>query len=91
MHKTYHTKMAVDILNGSPVAVCAVIGFPHGNSTVDIKAAETLQVIKDGAAEVDMVVNVGKVLQGDWNYIDSEIKTIQDTSLRNHAKLKVIF
>ena len=56
-----------------------------------LKAAETLQVIKDGAAEVDMVVNIGKVLQGDWNYIDNEIKTIQDTCLRNNAKLKVIF
>ena len=89
--KPFHTKMAVDILKGSPVAVCAVIGFPHGNSTIDIKAAEALQVIKDGAAEVDMVVNVGKVLQGDWDYIDSEIKTVQSTCLRNHAKLKIIF
>ena len=89
--KPYHTKMAAELLNGSGVAVCAVIGFPHGNSTIDIKAAETLQVIKDGAAEVDMVVNIGKVLQGDWNYIDSEIKTIQDTCLRNSAIVKVIF
>ena len=89
--KPFHTKMAVDILKGSPVAVCAVIGFPHGNSTIDIKAAEALQVIKDGAAEVDMVVNVGKVLQGDWDYIDSEIKTVQAACLRNRAKLKIIF
>jgi deoxyribose-phosphate aldolase len=89
--KPYHTKRAAEILNGSDVAICAVIGFPHGNSTIDIKAAETIQVIKDGAAEVDMVVNIGKVLQGDWNYIDSEIKAIQDTCLRNNAILKVIF
>jgi deoxyribose-phosphate aldolase len=89
--KPYHTSMAAGIMNGSGVAVCAVIGFPHGNSVINIKAAETLQVIKDGAAEVDMVVNIGKVLQGDWNYIDSEIKTIQDTCLRNNAILKVIF
>lgn len=89
--KPYHTKTAAEIMNGSGVAVCAVIGFPHGNSVIDIKAAEALRVIKDGAAEVDMVVNIGKVLQGDWNYIDSEIKTIQDTCLRNNAILKVIF
>ena len=89
--KPYNTKMAAEIMNGSGVAVCAVIGFPHGNSVIDIKAAEALRVIKDGAAEVDMVVNIGKVLQGDWNYIDSEIKTIQDTCLRNNAILKVIF
>jgi len=54
--KPYHTKMAADIVNGSDVPVCAVIGFPRGNSTIEIKASETLQVIKDGANEVDMVV-----------------------------------
>ena len=89
--KPYHIKMAADILKGSDVAVCAVIGFPHGNSTIYIKAAEARRVIKDGAAEVDMVINIGKVLQGDWNYINSEIKTIQETCLINNAKLKVIF
>ena len=89
--KPYHTKTAAEIMNGSGVAVCAVIGFPHGNSVIDIKAAEALRVIKDGASEVDMVLNIGKVLQGDWNYIDSEIKTIQDTCLRNNAIVKVIF
>ena len=89
--KPYHVSMAAEILNGSDVAVCAVIGFPHGNSTIDVKSVETLQVIKDGAVEVDMVINIGKVIQGDWNYIDSEIKIVQDTCLRNSAKLKVIF
>jgi deoxyribose-phosphate aldolase len=89
--KPYHTKLAAGILKGSDVAVCAVIGFPHGNSTINMKAAETVQVMNDGAAEVDMVLNIGKVLQGDWNYISNEIKTIQDTCLRNNAKLKVIF
>ena len=89
--KQYHTKMASDLLTGDDVAVCAVIGFPHGNSTIDIKAAETLQVIQDGAAEVDMVVNIGKVLQADWMYIDNELKTIHDICLKNKALLKVIF
>jgi deoxyribose-phosphate aldolase len=89
--KPYHTKMAAELVQASDVAVCAVIGFPHGNSTIDLKAAETLQVIKDGAAEVDMVLNIGKTLQGDWNYIDTEIQTMQDTCLRNNALLKVIF
>jgi deoxyribose-phosphate aldolase len=89
--KPYHTKMAADILKGSDVTVCAVIGFPHGNNTVAIKAAETLQVILDGAAEVDMVVNIGKVLQADWHYIDNEIKTIHDICTKNKSLLKVIF
>jgi deoxyribose-phosphate aldolase len=89
--KPYHTSMAVELVKGSGVAVCAVIGFPHGNSTSDIKLAETFQVIQDGAVEVDMVVNIGKVLQGDWNYIDDEIGTIQDCCVKNNAALKVIF
>lgn len=89
--KPYHTKMAADILEGSDVAVCAVIGFPHGNGPIDIKAAEALQVIKDGASEVDVVVNIGKVLQADWNYIDQELKTIHDICLNNKVLLKVIF
>jgi deoxyribose-phosphate aldolase len=89
--KPYHTRMAADILKGSDVAVCAVIGFPHGNSTIGIKAAEALQVIRDGATEVDMVVNIGKVLQTDWDYVDNELKAIHDICLKNNALLKVIF
>jgi deoxyribose-phosphate aldolase len=89
--KPYHTKMAAEILHGSDVAICAVIGFPHGNSIIDIKVAETLQVINDGAREVDMVINIGKVLQSDWSYIDREIQSIQYTCQNNNAILKVIF
>jgi deoxyribose-phosphate aldolase len=89
--KPYHTRLTADILKGSDVAVCAVIGFPHGNSTIDIKVAETLQVIKDGAAEVDMVVNIGKVLQADWDYINKELKAIHDICLKYKVLLKVIF
>ena len=59
--KPHHVRKAYEIIEKSNVAVCAVIGFPHGNSTIDIKKAETLQVIADGAKEVDMVVNIGKV------------------------------
>lgn len=89
--KPYHVRKAYEIIEKSDVAVCAVIGFPHGNSTIDIKKAETLQVIADGAKEVDMVVNAGKVLQNDWDYIDEELKTINDACTRNGAILKVIF
>jgi len=89
--KPYHTRLAADILKGSDVAVCAVIGFPHGNSTIDIKVAETLKVIKDGAAEVDMVVNIGKVLQADWDYINKELKAIHVICLKYKVLLKVIF
>ena len=89
--KPYHVRTASEILKGSNVAVCAVIGFPHGNSTIDIKESEALQVINDGATEVDMVVNIGKVLQNDWNYVNKELSTINDVCIQNGAILKVIF
>ena len=89
--KPYHTRMASDILKGSGVGVCAVIGFPHGNSTIEIKVSEALQVIKDGATEVDMVVNIAKALQGDWTYIENELQQINSACVTNNAILKVIF
>jgi deoxyribose-phosphate aldolase len=89
--KPYHTGMAAERLQGSDVAVCSVIGFPHGNSTIGIKSVETLQAMGDGATEIDMVVNIGKVLQGDWIYVDRELQTIHTTCRAHGAILKVIF
>ncbi len=89
--KPYHTKMAAQLLKDSDVDICAVIGFPHGNSTIEIKTHETRHVILDGAKEVDMVINIGKTLQGDWHYIDKEIKEINDACISNGSILKVIF
>jgi deoxyribose-phosphate aldolase len=89
--KPYSVKTAVEVLAGSDVGVCAVIGFPAGNSTIAIKVAEAEQVMADGATEVDMVVNVGKVMSGDWGYVSNEIKAVNDACLANGAILKVIF
>jgi deoxyribose-phosphate aldolase len=89
--KPYHVIQAMNFIKGSNVGVCAVVGFPHGNSTTEVKVYETLQVCKDGANEVDMVVNIGKVLQGDWEYVSAEIKSVHDACLKNSAILKVIF
>ncbi len=89
--KPYHTSMAKELLNNSNVAICAVIGFPHGNSTSSIKVAEAMQVIADGATEVDMVINIAKALQGDWDYIDNELKMVSEVCLKSKVILKVIF
>jgi deoxyribose-phosphate aldolase len=89
--KPYSVTMAYDIVAGTDVSVCAVIGFPHGNSTSALKVAETQQVIADGATEVDMVVNIGKVLGGDWAYVSDEIKAINEAAVAKGALLKVIF
>jgi deoxyribose-phosphate aldolase len=89
--KPYAVPLARDLLAGSDVGVCAVIGFPHGNSTPRIKFAETLHAIADGATEVDMVVNVGKALGEDWDYVSEEIKSINHACTTQGAILKVIF
>lgn len=89
--KPYAVPMAKKLLDGSDVKVCTVIGFPHGNSMIDIKVAETKKAIEDGATEIDMVVNIGKVLGEDWAYVEEEIKAIVSVTNDNNAILKVIF
>ncbi len=89
--KPYHVRQAAEYLKSTDVLVGAVIGFPHGNSSIAIKAAETEQVIADGAVEVDMVINIGKVLSEDWDYVDKEIETIRIITKNAGAALKVIF
>lgn len=89
--KPYAIHLAKEILNGSDVGVCAVIAFPHGNSTTSIKVREADEAVRSGAREVDMVVNIGKVLGGAWDYVSGEIGAINDVVTGNQAILKVIF
>jgi deoxyribose-phosphate aldolase len=89
--KPFHTAMARKLVERTNTEVCAVIGFPHGNSTMDIKLAECQQVVSEGATEVDMVVNIGKVLQCDWDYVEQEIAALHQLCIQNGALLKVIF
>ncbi len=89
--KPYAVKMAAEMLHGSDVMVCTVIGFPHGSSRVDVKVYETEMAIDDGAEEIDMVVNIGKVLSEDWDYVTNEIASIVAVTKKHGAALKVIF
>ncbi len=89
--KPYFVKQATELLKDSEVAVCTVVGFPHGSSTIQQKVTETRQACRDGATEIDMVVNVGKVLSEDWRYIKKEINAILKESHKHGAILKVIF
>lgn len=89
--KPYAVKLAADMLEGSDVMVCTVIGFPHGNSRVDVKVFEAERAIDDGAVEIDMVVNAGKVLSEDWDYVRNEIGAIVTVTKKYGAALKVIF
>ena len=78
-------------LAGSEVKLCTVIGFPHGNSTVEIKVAEAALAAKQGAQEVDMVINPSKAIEGDWDYFKNGISSINEATVDNGAILKVIF
>lgn len=89
--KPYLTPLAKQELAGTDVQVCPVIGFPHGNSITEIKVAEALAAAKEGGAEIDMVVNIGKVLGGDWGYVTREIDAINQAVTGQGAILKVIF
>ena len=92
--KPYSVKMVNDVLSGSEVKTCSVIGFPHGNSSTSIKVAETELACNEGAEEIDMVINIGKALSGDygdWSYIKNEISEINEAAVNHGAILKVIF
>src|ERR1700757_4954308 len=67
--KPYAVRRAGELLAGSSVAVGPTIGFPHGGHVPAIKVAESEQALADGARELDMVVNIGKVLSKDWRYV----------------------
>ncbi len=89
--KPYAIKEAVEWLKGSDVLVGTVIGFPHGNSSIEVKAFETEQSIQDGAVEIDMVINTGKVMSEDWEYVEKELAGILSITKKHNAILKVIF
>jgi deoxyribose-phosphate aldolase len=89
--KPYMVRKAVRFLKGSNVKVGCVIGFPHGNSTTESKVFEAKQACQDGSREIDMVINIGKALGGDWEYVEQEIKAVTDACHQNDAIVKVIF
>lgn len=89
--KPYSIPQAIDIFAGTDVLACAVIGFPHGNSTTGIKVIEAESAALAGAKEIDMVVNNGKVKSADWTYVQREIDLINQAVVAAGAILKVIF
>jgi deoxyribose-phosphate aldolase len=87
----YALKHCAEFLAGSTVKPSTTIGFPHGLNTTRIKLAEAEQALDDGGLELDMVVNLSKVLSGDWAYVQAEIAAVVDTAHARQAKVKVIF
>ena len=79
--------LAKKALEGSNVLVCTVVGFPLGANTKEIKALETLDAIKNGADEIDMVINIGKAKEHDFEYIEDEIKCVVTASAGKTTKV----
>ena len=89
--KPYAVRLAAKLLAGSTVQASTVIGFPHGGHVTKVKVAESEIALADGATELDMVVNVGKVLSGEWNYVADDIAAVVRAAHAANAKVKVIF
>ena len=72
-----YIKMCAELLEGTDVKVCTVIGFPLGATSTESKVFETKQAVKDGATEIDMVINVSRLHEGDDDYVLNEIRKIR--------------
>ena len=83
-------KEASALLAGSKVKVSCVLSFPHGADTSKVKAFQAKEAIEDGVAEIDMVMNIGKFLYGDYDYVRSDIKAVVDVAHAHQVKVKVI-
>jgi len=79
-----------ELLQGSGVKTSTVIGFPHGYSKTQTKVFEAEQAVRDGAVELDMVLNIGRLLSGDYDYVGNDIRQVVELAHRNGALVKVI-
>jgi deoxyribose-phosphate aldolase len=89
--KPYYLGRCSQLLAGSTVAPSTVIGFPHGGHTTAVKVAEAEQALRDGGKELDFVVNVGKVLSEDWDFVEQDVQAVVDCTHQGGALVKVIF
>jgi len=83
-------ELAAELLQGSPVLTCTVAGFPQGANLASVKLFETLAALRQGAQEVDMVINVGALKDGNTSLVQEEIHALADACHNARAKLKVI-
>lgn len=85
-----NVRQCSELLRGTPVLVCSVIGFPLGATLPEVKAYETERVIWDGATEVDMVINIGALKGGDYALVQRDIEAVVYVAHRSRALVKVI-
>jgi len=87
----FAVKQCAEILEGSTVAASTTIGFPHGASATSSKVDQSATALADGCRELDMVVNISKVLSGDWDYVQAEIAAVVEVAHAQNQRVKVIF
>ncbi len=85
-----YVSLCSSLLKGTDVRICTVIGFPLGSTTTEVKRFETEQAIKNGATEIDMVINVGRLIQGENNYVENDVREVVGVAKDNNALCKVI-
>ena len=87
----YYLKRCAEVLAGTTVKASTTIGFPHGGHATRIKVAEAEQALDDGGEELDMVVNISRVLSGEWDAVREDIRAVIDVTHARGQKVKVIF
>lgn len=85
-----YVALCSQLLKGTPVKVCTVIGFPLGANTTETKRFEAEQAIEQGATEIDMVINIGRLKAGDFDYVFNDVNKVVLAAKRNQAVCKVI-
>lgn len=83
--------LATELLQGSETVVSTVIGFPHGGTLPQVKAYECEQAFALGVREVDMVINIGQALAGEWKAVAADIGAVLKPTRQHHGLIKVIF
>jgi len=87
----YALKLCAELLGDTTVKSSTTIGFPHGGHTTATKVAEAERALADGGEELDLVVNISKVLSEDWDYVRDEIREVVEVAHAVDQKVKVIF
>jgi len=87
----YYLRRCAERLANGDVKASTTIGFPHGVHATAVKVAEARQALDDGGQELDMVVNISKVLSGDWDYVKSDLRAVIELTHERGQKVKVIF
>ena len=87
----YYAARCAELLAGSMVQTSTTIGFPHGGHRTAVKLAEADYALKDGATELDAVINISKARSGDWAYVSEEVRLLAEFTHSRGGKIKIIF